>query len=650
VADAALARPTEFVAGLPASERPASPLGRLGTALAAALAVAGTAAASGAYFPTSWGWAAIAFGWTGVLALLMRERTGLSTLEMVTLAGLAAVTGWTALSATWSLEAGKTFLEFERALVYLTGGFAAILLVRRSTVPYLLGGVLAAITGISTYAVGTRLLPERLGSVGYLLENRLSAPLGYWNALGILAAMGVLIGLGFAARSRSVLGRALAAAALPILVTTLYFTFGRGGWIALGLGLLVTLAIDNRRLQLITVLLAVAPATAAAVWIASGSKALTTTGPPLSEATRQGHHFAPILLALVVAAAASSLVVAWAERRLPPMPRGRILYGIAVWFVFIVLVAAGLARYGSPWTIADRVWRDFKAPPIAFAPGQNLNRRLFKLSGRGRIDLWRAAWHDTEAHPLLGSGAGTYETYWFQHRPTGLIVRDAHSLYLETLAELGSVGLALLFVLLGAPIIAGCRARRYPLVSAVLGAYVAYLIHAAGDWDWEVPAVTLTALLAGVCLLRAADTPSERVASLTLRISLGVILIAAAAFSLVGLVGNRAVAASGGAAAQQHWGKAEADAQRAIDWAPWSPDGWRRLGEAQLQQADAVDARASFRHALAIDRHDWTLWFDLALASHGLQRREAVKAALKLNPLSPEIYYARRALGIVPEH
>ena len=64
-----------------------------------------------------------------------------------------------------------------------------------------------------------------------------------------------------------------------------------------------------------------------------------------------------------------------------------------------------------------------------------------------------------KSHEVLGSGAGTYEQYYLQHRTSGLKVRNAHNLYLETLADLGPVGLLLLIAGLVTPLVAGIRAR-----------------------------------------------------------------------------------------------------------------------------------------------------------------------------------------------
>src|SRR5439155_13230276 len=123
--------------------------------------------------------------------------------------------------------------------------------------------------------------------------------------------------------------------------------------------------------------------------------------------------------------------------------------------------------------------------------GANLNNRLFSLAGNGRPDYWKAAWHDWRARPLLGSGAGTYEQYWLQHRSIQSKVRDAHSLYMETLAELGLPGLALLVSMFAVPLVAAFRVRRSRLTAGAVGAYIAFLVHAAADWDWEMTVITL---------------------------------------------------------------------------------------------------------------------------------------------------------------
>ena len=125
-----------------------------------------------------------------------------------------------------------------------------------------------------------------------------------------------------------------------------------------------------------------------------------------------------------------------------------------------------------------------------------------KLFGTNRPHYWRVAWREYQHNRVLGSGAGTFERYWLHYETIGSFARDAHSLYLETLAELGPVGLGLLLAALLTPLLA-LRGRRDPLLATAAGAYVAFLVHAGVDWDWELPAVTLAGLLCGAGMLVA---------------------------------------------------------------------------------------------------------------------------------------------------
>jgi Flp pilus assembly protein TadD len=70
---------------------------------------------------------------------------------------------------------------------------------------------------------------------------------------------------------------------------------------------------------------------------------------------------------------------------------------------------------------------------------------------------------------------------------------------------------------------------------------------------------------------------------------------------------------------------------------PWSAEPWRLLGEARLAVRRPAPAEAALREALAKDDRDWLTWFDLAAATSGAERRQALARARRLNPRSPEI-------------
>lgn len=119
-----------------------------------------------------------------------------------------------------------------------------------------------------------------------------------------------------------------------------------------------------------------------------------------------------------------------------------------------------------------------------------------------RPHYWHVAWEDVRDAPLVGRGAGAFDLSWLERRPIDANAQDAHSLYLETLAELGLVGLVLLLLALAPPLVVALRGTRAPAAAA---GYAAFLVHAGVDWDWELPAVTVAGLLCGSALLVSAS-------------------------------------------------------------------------------------------------------------------------------------------------
>ncbi len=616
----------------------ARPLADPTMAVASFVAVAGLAAANGGFFPSSWGWSALGLLWLAVVALIVRrvDRPGKAEIAFAGTAVLGAA--WTWISIAWSSDQTQSVLEGERALVPLAAIAAVYCLAGRRPVRLVVGGVFAAIVAVAAYALLTRLLPDRLGTYDRLAVYRLATPIGYWNGLGIFAVMGVLLALGIAARAERTRARVLAAASLPVLVTTLYFTFGRGSWIALGAGLLVLVALDPHRLRTITAVLAYLPAPAAAVALASRSHALTHPHSAVAHAAHDGHRLAFVMLGLLVAQCLIALAFGRAQERLAPTRAVRVGYASALLVAIVAGLAAVFIHYGSPISIAQRGFHSFTtAPPNRDA---DLNQRLFNFSGNGRWTLWQVSWQQAKAHPLLGNGAGSFEQYWNQHRPVAMEVQDAHNLYLETLSERGPIGLVLLAAILTLPVAAAVRARRHPLVPAAGAAFAAYVIHATADWDWELAGVTLAALLLGTaCVLarRELDETERPQLSATARNVALAALVAVATVALIGLLGNVAAGLSARAARNEDWSSAQRHARQAIRWMPWSSVGWRELGEAQLVEGDLPRARHSLRQAIAKDPRNWVLWLDLASAEQGPARRAALRTARQLNPLSRDV-------------
>ena len=609
------------------AERAVLPLG-------AAVAVGGLLAANGGFFPVSWSWATLAVLWVGAIALLLSAPAQPSRLERTFLAALVCLVAWVWISIAWSSDLGQSVFEGERSLVLVAAVGAGLALAHREAVRPMLGGTLGGITAICLYALATRLFPGHVGHYDPLAVYRLNTPVGYWNGLGIVAAMGTLIAFGFALRARTKPASALAGVAIPVLLLTLYFTYSRGSWVALAAGLLMVLALDPRRLSTAAGLALLAPAPALLVWVASRSQALTRQSSILAAAKHDGHRIALVLLSLALAESAIALVFRAARQMLVARTL-RFAWAAFLLACLVAGVGGGLARYGSPMTLASHSYHDFVAPPPTNVA--NLNARVFNLSNNGRVALWKVAWHQADTHLLLGSGAGSYGRYYLQHRTTAANVEDAHNLYLETFAELGAVGLSLLVLVLAIPLFAAVRFRRRRLVPFACAAYAAYLVHAAVDWDWELAGVTLAAVLCGLgCVLAGRNESAPVLGTWPRWIAVGLAL-GLSALTLVGLLGNTALEQSQAAASAGHLRSAQSHARSAVRWMPWSAVAWRQLGEAQLELHERAAARQSLRRAIAKDPNDWVAWLDLIAATDGKARLVAIDRVYRLNPLDPTI-------------
>jgi hypothetical protein len=608
------------------------------------------AAAQGGYFPSAWGWATVGLLWASGIAVVLRSSVQVSGAERAFALAWLGLVAWIALSTVWSRNLPQTVLEIERTLVYVGGVWAVVVLGRSGSARRLLGGLLVAISVIALFSLATRLFPGQLRVYDRTAVYRLAQPIGYWNGLAVFTAMGAILALGFAARGRLLVVRVMSAAVLVFLLPTFYFTFGRGGWIALGVGTAVVVLVDSRRLQLVATLLVLTPACAVAIWLATDSPGLTRSGATAARAAHDGHRLALWLLLLAALSGTAAAVVCLLERRLVVPARARRIFGVALVLGFVMLLVGVFLRYGGPHTLAREGYSAFKAPPPHVV---DLNRRLLSFSGNGRYELWRLAWENARRHPWLGSGAGTYERYFLKHQPAKVgRVRDAHGLYIETLAELGPVGLALLVGALAVPLVVAVRVRRDPIVPAAAGAYGTFLVHALVDWDWEIPAVTLTALMCGgAILLTGRRDGGTRPLSLPVRGVAVAATVLVGALAAIGLVGNSAVRASDAARRAGDWDRAASEARTARTWQPWSPRPWLALGEAQLGAGLVADARASFRRAASIDPGDWSVWYELARASTGPARIRALERAVALYPRSGLLagqHAATRRRGRVP--
>jgi O-Antigen ligase len=587
------------------------------TAAVPATAVAALAWSSGGYFPRTWGAVLIVEAIAVAAVSIMATRLELGWSEVVIVGALVALMLWQLLSRAWAVDPDATVLEAERTLLYAGAAAVAFLAVpsRRSS---------ALVTGV--------LLGAGVATVGGLLEHvladapsdRLDAPIGYANAAGILATTTLLLGLGYAAEGPFA-RRALGAALCPPAAAALYISLSRGSVVVAALGVLVLTLTIRSGAALGRLVLTALPTLAAVAVVAVDE---------LDAPGRSAGELASLLA--LVASSAGALALVATTPRLPTL-------GISRRTAFSVVgVAAVLAVVALGYVGVRQVRERASAPPAV--QQHQVEGRLFSTSTSFRSDYWDVAGGMVGDAVWIGDGAGGFTRTWLRERPALLYVRDAHSLYLETMAELGLVGLAAVLVVLLTPLLAARRATSNPVARAALAAYVALVAHAAIDWDWELPAVTLCTLLLGVALVRSAGGERSLPASAAVRSSLAVGAVALGLVAVGTHVGNGATAEAHDALDRGDADAARREALRARRFLPWSAEPWQLLGEAELAAGRIEPGRGHLRRATSEDPGSWSAWLSLALATRGAERERALERARALNPLEPEVDAAKRVV------
>jgi O-antigen ligase len=430
-----------------------------------------------------------------VAALLGIVSWPRSTGGRLMLLGLALLTAVTVASVAWSPLSGRALDDGQRTLLYL--GYlllAAAALRPRATARWAEPAVAGGAAVVMGYALASRLVPGVYEPrEGYHAAGRLDQPLTYWNALGAVAALGLVLCARLAGDpQRPRWMRVAAGAAAAPLGAGLYLTFSRGSILFALVGLVALIAFLPRRVTLLAAGVVTLAGTVGAVAVA----VLPGVADPVDATTAvQGGTAIAVLglLALVGGAAASRLRGdAAAPEERPGLARVA-LAAIAVGLTTIlVLLLAGVSGVGT-----EKV--DVPTGPRA--------ERLRSVDSE-RYDYWNVAVDAFASRPIAGLGAGGFGPDWLRERPAdSLIVNDAHSIYVETAAELGLLGLLGLAALVVGVVLAGRRALRSDRVLAAGPAAVllAWGVHAGLDWDWEMPAVTLPAVVLAAVLMSAAD-------------------------------------------------------------------------------------------------------------------------------------------------
>jgi hypothetical protein len=447
-----------------------------------------------------------AVGWLFSRTLSLRARTE----AWIGVGLLLGFSVWCGVTLLWSVAPEETWRTVNRGIAYtlvvvlaIAVGSSAPKAIERVATGWLSVAVLCAL-----YALGGKLIPgaDILG-VSFdhtAFASRLREPLQYWNALGLVCVLAVPIALRMTtdvARKPAV--RCAAISALFVLLTCLGMTYSRGGLVAFMVAIFVMTLLGGPRLRGLAVLGATIVALIPVLSLAFTRPALKGINIPLDERTPDG-----IILCLVMAGSLLGLLIAawgmlrleeraqWSEESTRLVWRG---LGATVAVLGLIVVLGIATSKGGPDRFFHDAWHEFTktsqdkdSDPTRIVSSNSGNRWVWWKEAAG-------AWNDK---PVGGWGAGSFRVTHLMYRKVALDVLQPHNVPLQFLAETGIVGFALGMGALGFLLFAALArvrgmadGRERDLAVALFAAAAAWLVHGVVDFDWDIPGVTVPALL-----------------------------------------------------------------------------------------------------------------------------------------------------------
>jgi len=570
----------------------------------------------------------------GAAALFGLPRPALSREALVALGSLLALVAWSGISVVWSIEPDRSWAYLNRGLVYfalLAFGLWLGPWVREWA--FLLAGVLALPLG---WALLGKAIPA-LGASGRI--GRLSSPIGYWNALGLLFAMALPLALWLAARREHPHWlRSAGVVYLYALIVGLLMTYSRGGVLAAGVSAALWIALGSPRIESAAALLLGGSAgLGVAVW-AFTRPGLSSDNQPDSVRVHDGAWFAVVFVLGAIAVAALAYLGSLSEERRPLTDARRraverLALGVLVAVVAVGVVALVVEAKPEGW------FRDFTAQPTNAAL-QGGPEHLVNASSSSRWLWWKEAWRAWEKQPWRGTGAGTFELTHRLLRTNTIVVTEPHNVPLQFLTETGLVGFVLVLLGVGAAavgVVKRLRPARDPAVVALAVLCVAYVLHTLVDFDWDFVAVTAPFLLTLGALLGG---PAVRDEPRVVWSPLPVAVAAALALSL--LTPWFAQRDTDSAQAAIFDGRplvALRDARNARSLNPLALDPLLAEAAALEQLGDVQGARSVYIDAVELQPLNWRAWFELGRFEEGQQdwprALPALRRAVDLDPQNP---------------
>lgn len=555
----------------------------------------------------------------GVLPQARIQRAG-----WIAVALLAGFLVWTWFGLSWSNSHELTLDEVCRVSTYLGVFILGLCLIGRDSARSVIGGVAVGIVIVTTVAVLSKLSPSLFPSTAskFYETARLGYPFDYADAVGEFAALGLPLLLFLATSGRSMIVRAASAAALPIVLFCLALTVSRGGILAAVVGLVAFLALMPDRIPRLPTV-ALAGMGIAVLMAALLQRPALRDSIGVAPASDRHSMLAILCVVVVLTAIAQAGLVVLMRRTARPAWLSVSRRGAQLITAGILAVVAAIVVIAAASGLLHNLWHDFKqANPTAHS---NQYFRLFSLAGSHRYQYWQVAIKAFRSAPLIGIGPGTFRFYWAQHQTLGEYVLNAHSLWIETLAEVGLIGFLLIGGFFAYMVIGGARrALRASfdvrvLVATATAMVAGFCAAAAFDWVWQMGVIPMITLLVAAVIVAdlgdpvtsAASGPQTTASNRRLRAT-RVILGAAAVLAIVlisiPLATTVEVRSSQAAAARGQIKQALADANSAQQLQPAAASP--RLQRALLleQVGDVKDAEQAIAEAIQREPDNSQLW------------------------------------------
>ena len=410
-------------------------------------------------------WAEVVLTFVGAAlcaaALLYSTETRLWGAGSLVLFG--ALAALTLASISWSVQPANSWVEANRTISYLAAFAGALALARLAPRrwPAVIGAIATLATVLAGYALLLKVYPASLDP-GEVL-GRLRAPFDYWNAVGLMAALGLPACLWAGARREgNTFLRALTVPAMAVLLVALILSYSRGALLAALIGVALWFALVPLRFRALTMLALSAAGGAAVTLWALDTHPITHDMVPLRARTIAGHSFGLALLLMIVLLAAAGLaaVIAMDQAKLSRRLRRRVGIGLIALAACVPVAGVGLVAASSRGLTGEvsHVWHQLtstKAP----GPGNSAGRLVQVSNSRARY--WREGLKVGSHDLLRGVGAVGYGTARTRYSQDKLIADHAHSYVIETFADFGLIGLLLSLALLIAwAVAAGAHSAR----------------------------------------------------------------------------------------------------------------------------------------------------------------------------------------------